>query len=271
MTAMVKQINGPVTHAKVEQLARDHAENASSVLEIVHPEFNADERSGGYAYVYDRTLLIYAFDGSNQWSIDPGDPAGRLDKIEQYWRKNQHQHRQLTLNDVSESHRAAIAAIADGLGSVGELPAAARPGVTDFAVADHLLVWLRRYAREPTAAAALRVLAANDWLLEVDHTRRAHPCPVCGLPAIGRPWIDIVSACDSCCRKAECGHGRRVDGYNADPMGGFEAVHLDDRSVCEQVTRDGSVWVDRHPCRMGEAKFGGVYVGVAVPRGESPS
>ena len=51
---MVKQINRPVTHAKVEQLARDHAEDASSVIEFVHPEFNADERSGGYAYLYDR-------------------------------------------------------------------------------------------------------------------------------------------------------------------------------------------------------------------------
>lgn len=50
--------------------------------------------------------------------------------------------------------------------------------------------------------------------------------------------------------------------YNADLSGGFEAMHVDDRSICEQVTHDGVVWVDDRQCQMGEAKFGGVFVGI---------
>jgi hypothetical protein len=263
MAAMDK-IDGPITRAKVQALAEHRADNPSSVVEVVHHGFNADEISGGYAFLFDRSLLIYAFDGSNSWSIDPGDATGRIDEVEKYWRKSQHRHRPLGLDDVSEWHRAAIAALVSGARSVADLPLSARPGVTDTARADGLFVMLRRFTGEPTEAAALRVLAANDWLLALPREQtRAHPCPVCGLPAVGTPWADIISVCDSCHAKALCGDGRLVIGYNTDPSGGFEAIHIDDRSPCDQVTRDGGVWVDGHRCLMGEAKFGGVFVGVA--------
>ncbi len=92
-----------------------------------------------------------------------------------------------------------------------------------------------------------------------------HPCPVCGRPARGRAW-QYLSACRACYRRARCAEGRLVTGYNLSLSGGFESSHLDDRSVCDQVTTDGRVWVDGVECRMGEAKFGGVFVGIDPDR-----
>jgi hypothetical protein len=261
----MKKIEGPVTRAKVQALAADWADDPSSVVEVVHPGFNADEHSGGYAFLCDRGLLMYGFDGGYWWSFKPGGDTRA--KVEEFWHKTQHKNRTLHLDDVSEWHRAAIAALVSGARSVADLPLAARPGVADTARADHLFVMLRRFTREPTEAAALRALAANDWLLDGprEHSR-AHPCPVCGLPAIGSRDLEFTSVCDDCYFKAMCSHGRLVDGYNTDASGGgFEAMHLDDRSICEQVTRDHQVWVDGQRCRMGEARFGGVYVGVFEP------
>lgn len=263
----MKEIEGPVTRAKVKALALGQAQAPSSVVEVVHEGFNTDEHSGGYAFLCDDRLIVYGVDGGSMWSVDPGDDSGRIAEVAKYWRRSQHRNRTLRLDDVSEWHRAAIAALVSGVGSVGDLPLAARPGVTDIARADDLFVRLRRHTRQRTEAAALRVLAANDRLFALPRENtRAHPCPLCGLPAIGRPWIDIISVCDDCYLKAICSDGRRVDGYNTDISGGFEAIHLDDRSICEQVTREGRVWVDGQVCRMGEAKFGGVYVGVSAQR-----
>jgi hypothetical protein len=47
-------------------------------------------------------------------------------------------------------------------------------------------------------------------------------------------------------------------------------MHVDDRSICEQVTHDGVVWVDDRQCQMGEAKFGGVFVGIRAAPGGRP-
>jgi hypothetical protein len=263
----MREIEGPVTREKVRDLALAEADDQSMVAEIIHEGFNSDEQCGGYAFVYGDGLVIYGLDGGNQWSIDPGDESGRLAKVEQYWRRSQHQHRPLGLADVSDWHRAAIAALVSRATSVADLPAEARQGVTEVAKADEILVLLRRYAKDRSEATALRVLAANDSLLALPGAHSgAHPCPVCGSPAIGRPWGNIVGVCDDCHAKAVCSDGRRVHGYNTHISGGFQAVHLDDRSVCEEVTRDGHVWVGDRRCRMGEAKFGGVYVGVEAQR-----
>lgn len=260
----MKRITRPVTRAKVEALAADcMADDPSTVVEIVHQGFNGDDISGGFAFWCDDGMLVYGFDGRSMESIDPGDDGSRLAKVEQFWRENQHRNRVLELDDVSPWHRAAIAALVSGVGSVADVPTAARTGVTDIARVDALLIMLRRHVSERGEAAALRALARNDWLLHIPgENEGAHECPVCGLPAIGRPW-QYLSVCDDCYSRAVCGDGRHVVGYNTAAWGGFEAKHIDDRSSCEQVSRTGLVWVDGQKCRMGEAKFGGVFVGVA--------
>jgi hypothetical protein len=182
------KITGPVTRSKVEALTADWADDPSTTVEIVHREFNADQHSGGYAFLCDRGLLIYGFDGGSMWSLDPGDDASRFAEVEQYRRQSQHRNRALELDDVSPWHRAAIAALVSGVRSVADVPPGARLGVTDTARADALFIMLCRHVRERTEAAALRALARYDGLLDVPRDdRRAHQCPVCGFPALGRP------------------------------------------------------------------------------------
>jgi hypothetical protein len=253
----------PVTRATAQALASDLADDPSTVVEIVHPGFNTDLR-GGYAFRCDRGLVIYGFDGARAWRTDPGNEPGRFQEIEQYWREARHRHRPLGLDAVSGWHRAAIAAVASGRASVAELPPSARPGVTDVARADYLMVVLRRCAPDRTESSMLRALAADDRLLEVpaEH-HRAHRCPLCGRAAIGQ-HREYVSVCDDCYPSTVCRCGRPVTGHNTSISGGFEAQHVDDGTVCDQVTRDGGVRVDGRECRMGEARFGGVFVGVVV-------
>ncbi len=258
----MKAIEGPVDRTKARTLAADWANDPSTVVEITHNGFNSDELNGGYAFHCDRGLLVCSVHGGCMWSIDPGTAEARHAKIEGFWHQTQHQHRPLRLEDVSVWHRAAITALVRGAVSVGDLPASARPGVTDIPTADALLIRLRRHTQEPTETAALRSLAAADWLTAIPAAQdAAHPCPVCGAPAIGKHW-KYTSVCDDCYLKTVCTDGRTVSGYNTGFSGGFEAVHVDDRSICAQVTHDGIVAVDGRPCHMGEAKFGGVFVGV---------
>lgn len=174
------------------------------------------------------------------------------------------------LSGVSPLHQAAIAALVAGVLSVGELRPESRLGLgdDDISRADFLLVTLKRNLHEPTERterAALEILTENPWLLEEpDEFEPAHPCPLCFAPAIGQPWKHI-SVCDDCYPNSVCVHGRVVVGYNTSIGGGFEAAHVDDQSVCEQVTRDRRCWIDGRLCHMTEAKFGGVYIGVQTP------
>lgn len=255
-------VEGPVTRGKVEELARDWAEDPASVVEVAHEGFNSDPVNGGFAFCADRGLMVYNVAGGCLLSVDPGDDAGRMATVEQWWRDTQHRNRPLSLDDVNARQRAAIAALTGGYESVADLPVGLLREIPDTAVADYLLVCLQRHVSEPTQAAALRALAANDWILEMpDDHGRAHPCPLCGRPAIGEPG-QCISVCDTCYPRTTCAEGRIVSGYNTSFGGGFEAQHVDDGTVCEQVTRDGLVTVDAHECHMGEARFGGVFVGV---------
>ncbi len=258
----MEAIEGPVDRVKVRALAVDWANDPSSVVEVTHDGFNDDDLNGGYAFQCDRGLLICNVHGGRTWTMDPGTTAGRFAKVEEFWRQTRHQNRPLRLEDVSVWHRAAIAALVRGAVSVGDLPESARPGVSDIPTADALLIRLRRRTTEPTEAAALRSIAASDWLTAVPAEHEAaHRCPLCRGPAIGR-HRQYTCVCDDCYSKTVCADGRIVKGYNTDMSGGFEAMHVDDRSKCSQVTHDGVVSVDGLPCHMGEARFGGVFVGV---------
>jgi hypothetical protein len=259
----VERLQGEVNREKAAAATAEWASDPATVAEIYHAGFNADEQDGGLAFACDRGLVIFAFDGGTSWSIDPGGYRQRAQGIEAFWRENQHRNRSIALDDLNEWHRAAVATLVAGLDSVGQLPELARVGITNIARADYIYVCLRRHARSQTQEDSLRALAANDWIMEMDGDGdTAHPCPICGRPAIGRAW-QYNTICDECYSKPVCREGHRVDGYNTSLGGGFEAAHLDDKSVCDQVTRDGAVWIDGVECHMGEAKFGGVFVGIA--------
>lgn len=254
------KMDKPVTRKKAEAMARSRAADPDTVVEVVQPGFNADPVSGGFAFSSDRGLLMVDLDGGWRFTVTSGDHDARSATIEQWWRQIQHRNRPLGLDDISGWHRAAITALVSGHDSVADLPAEHRPDVTDTAVADYLFVFLRRHAEEPTQEAALRALARADWLLEPPKEHeRAHPCPLCGRPAIGKPWV-YVSVCDICYPKTACLHDCIVAVFQGSID--VEARHVDDDTECEPVTRTGIVTVDGHECHMGEANLGGIFVGV---------
>ncbi len=76
------------------------------------------------------------------------------------------------------------------------------------------------------------------------------------------PWTERYPAavCADCGATTRCRHHRLVAGRNTSWNGGFEAVHRDDGSVCDDATAGGGVTVAGLPCRFGEARFGGVVV-----------
>ncbi|HMS74675.1 hypothetical protein [Gordonia sp. (in: high G+C Gram-positive bacteria)] len=266
--------NPEVTREGITERLVCKADDPATVEEIVHAGFNADSHSGGLAFVSDRRLSIFAYGGSLDYSVDPGNRDDRVAAIEGFWRRQQYKNRPLALADVSDYHRAAIAALEADAAGIDELPAQDRYGVTDIALGNYVYVLLRRRAAEPTADSALRALAADDSLLNLGENDRppypCHPCPVCGRLAIGRVW-QYLSVCEDCYDKSICENGRPVAGYNESWLGtGFKAVHLDDRSTCEQTTREGRVWIDGIECAIGEAKFGGVYIGVEDTPASSP-
>lgn len=258
-------VEEPVTREKVRALAEELAADPSTVREVVHPGFAEDAASGGFAFAYDSTLLIYAYDGSRGEFSELEHQA----EIAKFWAERTRNHRPLRLDEVPAPQRAAITALLVGVESVADLPLEMRAEVDDTAVADYYLVSIRRHARAAIERGAIRVLTSYDnYLAPPDELTRAHPCAACGRPAIGVAW-GRRGVCDVCYRFTTCVmHGRDVVGSNTVAIGaGFVAHHRDDHSPCEQATRDGRVFVRELEGRMGEAKFGGVYVAV-VPFAE---
>lgn len=276
----------PVTRAAVRAGAEGWAVDPSTVEELVHEGFNGDPVSGGWAFACDRGVYVGGIDGATSWSVEPGSQSGRLAHVERFWAAARHRNRPLDREALSPLHRAALDALLAGVASVGDLPEDARAGLAPsarrgrsradqgvdtgaggaaepadpIARADYLLVHLARRAAEPTEAAALKALAANDWLLKVPEVHhQAHRCPICGRPAIGGPRYP-TAVCDACYRQTTCSHGRRISGYNASMSGGFEARHVDDEGVCEQATADHRCWIGDRECRIAEAYMGGIVV-----------
>lgn len=260
-----------------DQLTRDAAraaaeawaEDPSTVEEFVAAAFNADLQTGGYAFTCDRGVYIAGFDGATSWSIEPGSEEGRRSVVDDFWAAAKHRNRPLDLEALTGFHRVAITALVAGVPTVGELPAEERVelgrGEDAIAHADYLLVHLSRRASEPTEAAALHALAANDWLLSTPKAvhQRAHDCPICGRPALGGPRY-LTAVCDACWPQTTCRHVRTIAGNNTSLSGGFEARHVDDDSICDQATTDHRCWIGVRECRIAEAYMGGVVVTAVV-------
>lgn len=268
-------VDEALTRERAQAVAGNWANDASTVRELVHEAFNADTECGGYAFVCDRGVFIAAFNGARSWSIHDGPDGAGIAQVEQFWADAQHRNRPLDLEGLSPLHRAVVAALVAGVASVSELPAEARAPLTagrraqgrdaddvdPIARADYLLVFLARFASEPTQEAALKAFAANDWLLAAPTAvhQQAHRCPICGKPAIGGPRY-VTAVCDACYPLTTCSHGRLIAGNNLSLSGGFEARHVDDEGVCDQATADHRCWIGNRECRIAEAYMGGVVV-----------
>lgn len=260
---------GNDTDAQTRQAAHEfvmrNAPNPSEMTEFFCPEFNDDKEFGGYAFVGDGLVYAVCFDGAQEVAPFISTDAERVDYLRGLRRKREHATRTLTLEDVSPLHRLAIKALVGGCDSVADLAEDVLDGASEQEVsrAGYLLLAIRGGTSEGSEREALRLLAATDWLFESDGQRGSHPCPICGRLAVNGNYG--VMACERCFANALCRHGRRIDGFNVCLSGGFEARHVDDNSICEQVTADNRCWVDGYECDMNEAKFGGIDLYVQMP------
>ncbi|MBO0768971.1 MAG: hypothetical protein J2O48_09845 [Solirubrobacterales bacterium] len=84
-------------------------------------------------------------------------------------------------------------------------------------------------------------------------------CPICSAPAVQTARYPLA-LCSDCKAQATSLDGQPVELLNDSVSGGFVAEHRGDRSVSEQVTRDGLVLVRGTLCRAEEARFGGIVV-----------
>jgi O-acetyl-ADP-ribose deacetylase len=267
-----------VTRATTFALAVEKAVDPTTVREVTHDAFNGDATSGGFAFHYDHVLLICGVGGGRAWSVDPGTDEGRRDAVEAFWRVARRRTKRLTRTidpaTLPATTRAAVAALVAGARSVSDLDPGPLADDDERARADHQLVLLRRYAAAaapaagsdpaapPTEADALRIVARHDILVRGTEGS-AHPCPLCGTPALGGPRY-LRAICDDCNSKTRCAHDRLVTGYNVSLGGGFLARHRDDGTDCDTTT-DHRVRVDGRPCRLDEAHMGGVVVEALVP------
>ena len=262
---MATRFTGDVTRAGILAYAQATAQDPSTVGEVTHEAFNADQTTGGFAVHYDGTLFIAGTTGGQSWAIDPVNAEGRAHAIESFWRVAKRHNRRLTLADLPDQTRAAVDALLAGARSVSDLRPQPLGSDEERAGADYALVLLRRGAKAASESAALRAIARQDVLLApIPAHSFAHRCPLCGNPALGSPRYDRA-VCDDCYATPACEHGRRVTGYNANLAGGFEALHPDDRSACDLTTTTGRVTINGIPALMAEARFGGVVISAVVP------
>jgi hypothetical protein len=89
--------------------------------------------------------------------------------------------------------------------------------------------------------------------------RSSGKCPHDGTPTTQSARYP-KALCAACSDRATDLAGRRVRMGNVGLGGGFQALHADDGTECEQVTADGLVLIDEVCYRAGEARFGGVVV-----------
>lgn len=75
-----------VTRESVRTLAVEQAADPATVREVVHPAFNEDSVSGGFAFLRDEVLLICGVGGGRTWTVDPGTDDARRGAIDGFWR-----------------------------------------------------------------------------------------------------------------------------------------------------------------------------------------
>lgn len=116
----------------------------------------------------------------------------------------------------------------------------------------------------PAATSAVRGLltAHRACLTTAVSGPRTEVCPVDGTPVQANLRYPR-RLCPDCASRVVDADGRALSLGNVSLSGGFVAHHVDDGSLCEQVSSDGRVFVDGAACQAGEAKFGGVVVQLA--------
>lgn len=80
-------------------------------------------------------------------------------------------------------------------------------------------------------------------------------CPLCRGPIIFNPRYPRA-VCNQCADRASDAVGRTLDFFNVDVGGGFRAVYREGGGSYDSH----NCFIDAHPCRADEARFGGIVV-----------
>lgn len=259
----------PVTRDAAVAFVRSGAADPDALEEVPHDGFNADVVSGGFAFAEPERFHIVGRDGSYEVRVS-GPPDAWPGWIEAFWSRSRHTNRPFDLATLGPWQQAAVAAVAAGSATVRDLPPTARDQLAtdrDLDYAEYLLIKINRTLsrlQRHGEAAALRAIAADDLLLAPPSDDAwTHPCPLCGLPALGSLRYPR-SVCDTCYPTTVDSQGRRITGYNTSFGGGFEAAYVGadgaPDGICQEVTDSGRCWIGDRECTIGEARFGGVVV-----------
>lgn len=226
----------------------------STLRRLPHPELELDAVNGGYAFEdANGCVVVVGHDGSfGTYALYGRRPtAGQV--VQEWLDGRRHARRSLVLADLGVWQQAAVAAVREHT-TVAGLGLSLGAGDTDYA--EWLRIRLLRFRGEP-----LRGLAASSELLAEPRAgvRYTHLCPLCSAPALHADRFPR-SVCDDCFSRTADSEGRLVTGANVGASGGFVAHFAGTADISIEVTASKRCWVDGHPCRMDEAKFGGVVV-----------
>lgn len=243
--------------------AREHVPAPDLLTRHPHPEYDADEVSGGHAFTAPGRLVLVGRRGSLSVEVvGPDDDIDRL--IDARLAEQRHRDRPLTDADLGPCQQAALRVAEEGVDPAAVTDRLREVLVTEEEVEAATYLWIRMRRAIARGGDARRELAANDELLVgtgMSPALRVIACPVCGRPSLTMPRYPRA-VCDACHERATCVHGRRVRGYNTSFSGGFAAEHVDGDAptACEETTRSGKCRIGEVACRIGEARFGGVVV-----------
>lgn len=241
--------------------ARAHVPTPERLARHPHPEYDADEVSGGHAFTTSDRLVLVGHRGS--LSIELVGPDSDIDQIIEE-RLGEQRHRDRELPDLGPCQRAALRVAEEGVDPAEMADRLRELLATAEEVEAATYLWIRMRRAIARGGDARRELAANDDLLVgtgMPPALMVIACPVCGLPSVTMPRYPRA-VCEECHERVTCVHGRRVHGFNTSLSGGFAAEHLDGDTprACEETTRSGECRIGDVACRIGEARFGGVVV-----------
>ncbi|WP_378741010.1 hypothetical protein [Nocardia brasiliensis] len=256
------------------RIARDLAQDASTLVHYPHPGLENAQYGRGFAFLETiRTdsgdtdayvLVTTTRRGSGVLSMAERTIDG---VIAEHLAQAEHENRDIPDSELSMAHRMALEAYDAGLTRIHEMPGRRALDAQQADYAEFVLLVLRRNHNQ--GGSGRKILAHNDFLLKGPTTGRRYtqPCPHCGRPTFYQERYPRA-VCDQCGGRTTDRSGRRVTGFNTDMSGGMIAYYADTVEVsdgsgyeeCVEVSRTGACFIDGRPATMQEARFGGIVV-----------
>ncbi|MFI1236375.1 hypothetical protein [Nocardia salmonicida] len=271
---------GALTYEEALEIAQQWASTPTSVVAYHHAQLENAEHGRGFAF----TRTISSDDGDLDGYVLVAETtcaSGLLGMfgqtingvIAEHLAQADHDHRDITNNELGTAQQLAITAFDAGVTRICEIPG--YPSDDDDLVdyADYILLILRQRGRN--GASARKILASEDSLMEPPRpkVRYTHPCPHCARLTFYQPRYPR-EICGDCYDRISDRAGRRIIATNTSLLGtGMVAYYAAtdarvaapgvEREECVEVTQSGVCFLDELPATVSEAYFGGIVVELA--------